>query len=179
MASETNQSNSQAGVDPAARVLHAEAIVHRNVLWALGAGAVPVPVVDVLVVTGVQVKLLKELSEHYKVPFKEGLVKKLVGSLFVSLGGIGFGVMLGGSLAKLIPGVGTALGIVTIPVMVGAFTHAVGRVFVMHFESGGTFLDFDPQRMRDHFRAEFDQAKTKVAQMQKDGQAASGAQKPA
>jgi hypothetical protein len=28
----------------------------------------------------------------------------------------------------------------------------------MHFESGGTFLDFDPAKAEAHFRAEFDKA---------------------
>jgi signal transduction histidine kinase len=31
----------------------------------------------------------------------------------------------------------------------------VGRVFTQHFASGGTFLDFDPAEVREHFRQEF------------------------
>jgi uncharacterized protein (DUF697 family) len=169
METENNQSPSQPppATTPVTRHLQAEAIIHRNVLWALGAGVVPFAIADVIAVTAVQVKLLKELSEHYGVAFREGLAKKLVGSLLVGLGGVGFGLMLGASLAKLIPGVGTALGVVSVPISAGAFTSAIGRVFVMHFESGGTFLDFDPVRMREYFRAEFETAKDKVAQMHK------------
>jgi uncharacterized protein (DUF697 family) len=169
METTTNQSTFQAPsvTDPATRLLQAEKLIHRNVLWALGVGVVPFPIADVVAVTAVQVKLLKELSEHYGVAFRTGLAKKLVGSLLAGLGGVGLGVMLGASLAKLIPVVGTALGVVSVPLAAGAFTHAIGRVFVMHFESGGTLLDFDPARMREHFRTEFEAAKDMVAQMHK------------
>ena len=164
MVSETTQVK-EVTPDPEARLMKADAIIHRNVLWALGAGVVPIPLADVLAVSAVQVKQLKELSALYGVTFREDLAKKLVGSLLVGIGGVGVGAALGMSLAKLIPVVGTALGIVSVPVTSGAFTHAIGRVFVMHFESGGTFLDFDPHRMREHFRREFEGAKEKVAEL--------------
>ncbi|MDC0671973.1 YcjF family protein [Nannocystis radixulma] len=150
---------------PAARLADAEAIIHRNVLWSLGAGAVPVPVADVVAVVGVQLKLLKELSDLYEVKFTEGIARKSILTLLSSLGGIGLGVALGGSIAKLIPAVGTALGIVTVPIIAGAFTHATGRIFLLHFEAGGTVLNFDAKAMREHFRREFESAKEKVAQL--------------
>ena len=31
------------------------------------------------------------------------------------------------------------------------FLASVGRVFIQHFASGGTFLDFDPESVRKHF----------------------------
>lgn len=151
--------------EQSARLLQADLIIHRNVLWSLGAGIVPVPLADVVAVTAVQVKLLKELSDLYGVAFKQHLAKKLVSSLLVSISGVAVGVALGASLAKLVPGVGTALGMVSVPLASGAFTHATGRVFVMHFEAGGTLLDFDPRKMREHFRAEFEAAKDRVAQL--------------
>jgi uncharacterized protein (DUF697 family) len=152
--------------DPSTRGAQAQAIIQRNVLWALGAGATPVPIVDMLAVSGVQLKMLKELSDLYGVAFRADIVKKLLGTLFAGVGGIGVGVALGGSIAKLIPAVGTALGIVTVPIVAGAFTHATGQVFVVHFESGGTLLTFDAERLRAHFRAEFEAAKAKVAEIE-------------
>ena len=168
----SNQENPP--VDPSVRVHQAEGIIRRNVLWSLGAGIVPVPVFDVLAVTAVQIKMLKELSELYEVKFTEGVAKKIIASLLTSLGGVGLGAVIGGSLAKLIPAVGTALGVVTIPVMAGAFTHALGRVFLMHFESGGTVLDFDPLAMRTYFREEFERAKVAVTKLQQEEQAKAG-----
>ncbi|AKT43458.1 YcjF family protein [Chondromyces crocatus] len=148
--------------DPFSRVGRAEAIIQRNVIWALGAGAIPVPVVDLAGVFAVQLKLLKQLSDLYGVKFSNSIAKKITGSLLSSVGGVGIGTVIGAGLAKLVPTVGTALGVIAVPVFAGAFTHATGRVFLMHFESGGTFLDFDPHTIRAHFRQEFEKAKETV-----------------
>lgn len=165
-------------VDSISRVGRAEAIIRRNMLWALGAGVVPVPIVDLVAVTGVQVKMLSELSSLYEVSFREDLAKKLIGSLVSGALGVSTGVVIGGSLAKLIPVVGTAFGIVSTPILSGAATRALGKVFVMHLESGGTLLDFDPHAMRSYFKQEFEKAKEHVAEVQKSKDDQAKANKP-
>jgi hypothetical protein len=35
----------------------------------------------------------------------------------------------------------------------------MGRVFSQHFEAGGTLLDFDADKLRSHFKTEFEAAK--------------------
>lgn len=154
-------------VDTVSRVGRAEAIVRRNVLWSLGAGVVPFPIFDAVAITGVQLKMLAELSELYKLAFTESVAKKILGSLLSSIGGVAIGTVVGSSLVKLVPGVGTALGIMSVPVIGGAATHATGKIFIMHFESGGTLLDFDPHKMRSHFRQEFEKSRQAVADMHK------------
>ncbi|WP_434390360.1 YcjF family protein [Melittangium boletus] len=149
------------------RLKQAEAVVRRNTLWAVGAGALIFPVVDVVAASAVQLKMLKELSDLYGVKFSEGIAKKIVSSLLMSLGGLAVGVGAA-SLIKLIPGVGSALGVLTFPLAVAAFTNALGRVFLMHFESGGTLLDFDPKKMQEHFKAEFEKARVTVEQLRKE-----------
>ncbi len=37
----------------------------------------------------------------------------------------------------------------------GASTWALGKVFIQHFESGGTFLDFKPEEVKEYFKAQF------------------------
>lgn len=154
--------------DHAARLANAQGIIRRNVLWALGAGVVPVPVMDVAAVMGVEMKLLRELSNLYGVSFTEGLAKKIAYSLLSSVGLVGIGSLIGGSLAKLIPVFGTTLGMVSVPVLVGAFTHGLGAALVMHFETGGTLLNFDAVAMRSYFKQEFEKAKHTVTQMQSE-----------
>jgi uncharacterized protein (DUF697 family) len=154
-----------AATDPYSRVGRAESIIQRNVIWALGAGIVPIPIADVVAVTAVQIKMLKELSDLYEVKFTKSIAKKIIGSLLSGVGSVGLGSVIGASLAKLVPAVGTTLGVVAVPIFAGAFTHATGRIFLMHFESGGTFLDFDPHAMRSHFKQEFEKAKEKVARI--------------
>lgn len=157
--------------DPTSRIGRAEAIIQRNLLWSLGAGLLPIPLLDVILASGVQLKMLKELGDLYEVRFTESLLKKTLTTLVSSLGGVVIGAALSASITKLVPVVGTALGVASSPIVVGAFTYATGRVFLMHFESGGTFLDFDPHAMRKHFKDEFEKAKEKVAQIHKDEQA--------
>lgn len=151
-----------AAADPTSRIGRAESIVQRNVLWSLGAGVVPIPIVDIIAVTGVQVKMLKELSDLYEVEFSEGIGRKLIASLFAGLGSVGCGIVVGGSIAKLIPGVGTVMGLATFPAFAAAFTRTTGNLFKMHFESGGTFLDLDAHAMRSHFMKEFESSKVTV-----------------
>ncbi|MEM9459444.1 MAG: DUF697 domain-containing protein [Myxococcota bacterium] len=171
--------------EPIARVLDtnerldkAQHIVQRNIYWAMGAGVLPLPLVDVVAITGVQLKMLRELSQLYGRPFREGVAKKAIASLITGVGGVSIGGLLGASLVKFIPVVGQSLGVVSVPVVSGMFTHAVGRTFVMHFESGGTVLDFDPKSMRAYFEQEYGKAKEIVTEMKDKGEP-SGARTPA
>src|SRR5262249_52323614 len=60
-----------------------------------------------------------------------------------------------GSAAKMIPFVGPLVGGLSMPLFSGAATYAIGQVFIQHFETGGTLLDFEPEKVREHFRREF------------------------
>ncbi|HRI64197.1 MAG TPA: DUF697 domain-containing protein, partial [Polyangium sp.] len=124
-----------------------------------------------IAIATVQLKMLSELSVLYKVDFTESVAKKLIGSLLSSIGGVALGSAVGSSLMKMVPGIGTALGIVSVPLIGGAATHATGTIFVMHFEAGGTLLDFDPHKMRSYFKQEFEKARQTVAEVQKNEQA--------
>ena len=99
------------------RLLEAEAIVHRNTLWAFSAGILPLPIFDVVALSGVQFKMIKELSTLYRLQFTEGMVKKSVTSLLVGVGGVGIGGVLGTSMFKYVPVIGQALGMVSTPVV--------------------------------------------------------------
>ena len=156
---------SETPLDPGARLVRAEAIIRRNVLWSFGAGILPLPVFDMVAVTGVQIKMLHELSKLYGLTFREDIAKKLLGSLASGVVGISVGTAIGASFMKLIPGIGTALGIVTVPIVAGAFTHATGKIFMMHFEAGGTLLDFDAHSMHAHFKSEFEKGKEVAAKL--------------
>ena len=49
------------------------------------------------------------------------------------------------------------------PVINGATTYAVGKVFTQHFESGGTFLTFDAAKVREYFETQFKEGKSFMA----------------
>src|SRR3974377_2565874 len=59
----------------------ASEVVDRFSLWSGAAGLIPVPIADVAAVGGVQVMMLRRLSEIYGVPFSENRGKSIIASL--------------------------------------------------------------------------------------------------
>jgi uncharacterized protein (DUF697 family) len=133
------------------------AIVRRHMIYAGAAGLMPLPGMDIALVGAVQLKLVAALAKEYGVDFRETLAKSLISALMAGLlenaltGIVSSGV-------KVVPGIGTALGMVTFPAIAAAATCAVGKVFISHFETGGTLLDFEPESVKAHFRAEFERS---------------------
>ena len=56
-------------------------IVDRLSLWSGAAGPIPLPLVDMAAVGGVQLYMLRRLSEIYEIPFSENLGKSILSSL--------------------------------------------------------------------------------------------------
>lgn len=141
-------------------------IIKKNMWWSGGLGLIPLPVVDLAAVTVVQLKMLNELCHLYNVPFRKDLGKNLLGAL---VGGMipaynSFGVA---TLVKLVPVVGPIAGAVTMPALSGASTYAIGKVFVQHFESGGTLLTFNAQKMKEYFQDQFKEGERLTADQKK------------
>jgi len=143
----------------ASREERALAVVKSYLPWAAVAGILPLPGIDVALIMGVQLRMLAKLAEEYGVPFKEQAAKSIVAALMAMLVQ---NILTGGlaSALKFVPVVGTLLGIAVLPAIAAAGTFAIGKVFITHFEAGGTFLDFDPQKVQNHFRVEFEKART-------------------
>jgi uncharacterized protein (DUF697 family) len=144
--------------------------VKRYMWWSMGAGLVPVPVLDLLAVSGVQFKMLAELSKQYGIPFKESRGKAVIGSLVGFVLPHSMSVFLFGTLAKAAPGVGSVAGASAMVVTAGACAWALGNVFIQHFESGGTFLDFDPEAVKEYFKAQFEEGKKVAATLKPEGE---------
>jgi uncharacterized protein (DUF697 family) len=138
---------------------HAHKVIMQNVVWAIGGGALPLPLIDMIAITVVNVKMLKELSTVYEVPFQEDQVKSILSALLAGLGAPMIGMAATVSLAKAVPVFGMISALLTVPSLSAAFTYAVGKIFVQHFASGGTFLDFDPKKVREHFARQFEEGK--------------------
>src|SRR5208283_4462415 len=63
----------------------ADRIVRENMLWATGGGLIPVPMLDMIAITAVELKMLKELSSLYELPFREDQVKSILTSLLAGV----------------------------------------------------------------------------------------------
>jgi uncharacterized protein (DUF697 family) len=135
----------------------ASQLVDRFSLWSGAAGLIPVPIVDVAVVGGVQLQMLRKLSEIYGVPFSENMGKSVLASLagcLIPASTATTTAMGVGSLMKGIPGVGTMVGALTMPAFSAGATYIIGKVFIQHFASGGTLLDFNPPDYREFIKAQ-------------------------
>lgn len=149
---------SKSDKDKGAREKHADTVIRNHVIWSMGAGLIPILVADIFAVSALQLDMIRQLCKVYDIDFKETQGKALVTSLTSStLARIG-----ARSLIKLIPGVGSVLGGATVSIFAGASTYALGEVFKLHFETGGTILDFDPDRLSKKYREMFEKGK-KVA----------------
>lgn len=137
------------------RSKHADTIIRNHVVWSMGAGLIPVLIADIFAVSALQLDMIRQMCRVYDVNFSETQGKAIVTSLTSStLARIG-----ASSIIKLIPGVGSILGGVTVSVFAGASTYALGEVFKKHFESGGTILDFDPGRLSKMYKEKFEKGK--------------------
>ena len=137
------------------RLAAAREIVRRYRRWTMAAAAAPLPLADAALVSGVQVRMLWRLARLYDVPFERVRVASLVSALFGGWTPYTITVGFVGAAARMAPGVGTVVGIATSIGTSTLATEAIGKIFVQHFEGGGTFLDFEPKK----YRQQLDQSK--------------------
>jgi uncharacterized protein (DUF697 family) len=156
MANEATNSGSTPTTDEERDQL-ASQLVDRFSLWSGAAGLIPIPLVDMAAVGGVQLQMLRRLSEIYGVPFSENRGKSIIASLAGAIipastattTAMGFS-----SLVKGLPGVGSVVGALSMPVFSAGVTYVIGKVFIQHFASGGTLLDFNPPDYREFIKAQ-------------------------
>jgi len=141
----------------------ANSIVKNHMIWSMGAGFIPVPIADFFAVSAIQLDMIRQLCKLYDIDFKETEGKAMI----TALTGTGL-ARLGARAIKFIPGVGSVLGGVTLAVLSGASTYALGEVFKTHFETGGTFLDFDPARLKKYYNEKFEKGKEMAKDIKKD-----------
>ena len=135
----------------------ASKLVESFSLWSGAAGLIPLPVVDIVAGGGVQLEMLRRLSDIYGVPFIENRGKSIIASLAGSVlpASTATTTAMGVTSAlKSIPGIGTAISAFTMPVFSAGATYVIGKVFIQHFASGGTLLDFNPPDYREFIKAQ-------------------------
>jgi uncharacterized protein (DUF697 family) len=142
---------------------NAEATIRTHVLWAMGAGLIPVPLMDFAAVTAIQLDMLQQLASLYGVDYSLSTGKAFVSALTGTTI-----ARLGASAIKAIPGVGWALGGVSMSVMSGASTYAVGQVAISHFSASGNLRDFNLDQVRRAYNDAYEKGKTYVSDLEKN-----------
>jgi len=133
----------------------ADSIIRTHTIWSMGAGFIPILIADIFAVSALQLDMIRQLCKLYDIDYEEtrgkAIVTSLTGATIARLGAR--------SIIKLIPGLGSVIGGVTVSIFAGASTYALGEVFKTHFASGGTILDFDPDRVKKFYKEKFEKGK--------------------
>jgi len=117
---------------------------------AAGAGAIPVPFVDLFLIPGIQAKMVKALADVYGQPMTTERFWEIASS-------IGSGVVArqaAREAAKFIPGVGVAAG----AALAWGLTFALGRAFCQYFQSIREGHVPDPAALKQLFEHEMNRA---------------------
>lgn len=144
----------------------ADRIVKQHVLWAIGAGLIPIPVVDFAAVTGIQIDMLSRLATIFEVDHESSTGKTFVAALT----GTTF-ARIGASMVKAIPGIGSVIGGVSMSIMSGASTYAVAQVAIENFRSGRPLEDIDMVSAEKAYRAAYDDGKDYASALEDEGAA--------
>ena len=150
----TEQEQRDPALGLAAREAEAEKVVHTHVMWAMGAGLMPFPLFDIAAVTAVQMDMLKQLAGVYDIDYSNATGKTFAGSLTG-----GAFAHVGASLLKFVPGIGTVLGGLSMSVMSGASTYAVGSVARAYFSAGRGFSGIDIEEAKRRYAEDFERGK--------------------
>jgi len=140
----------------------ANEIIKKSMYWAAGIGLLPFPLFDLAALVAVQMKMIRDISRLYGIAFKENRGRFFILSLIGGLNVFSLSWLTWYGFRKLIPGISSLIGLASASAFGGATTYAVGKVFVQHFEMGGTLLNFNPDEVRKYFQEQYEQGMKKT-----------------
>jgi len=112
----------------------ARRIVERHRNYAAVGGLVPLPAANIASVTAVNLRMVKQLSEVYGVPFQRDRTRSLIIALIAGAAATGAGLAAASTLMWIVPG-GLIWGLGASAITAGALTRGIGMVFVDSFEA--------------------------------------------
>lgn len=143
----------------------AAAIVREHAGMAMVATFMPIPFLEFAAVSAVHLRMLEELTRTYGIDFRPQRARAVVAATVSGFGSYYLDSFVTASLAKFIPGLGTAVAAITLPSIAGGLTYALGRAFVRHFEAGGSLLDLDGDRLQPLFLQEVERNRVDPAEL--------------
>jgi uncharacterized protein (DUF697 family) len=112
----------------------ARRVVERHKTYAAIGGLSPLPILNVAGVAAIVMRMVKQLSELYGVPFERDRTRSLIISLIGGAVPTGLGTATASTLAFVLPA-HALVGLGVSAVTAGALTRGIGLVFLDHFES--------------------------------------------
>ncbi len=155
------------GPTPSPHAAAAATIVKEHATLAIVASLVPVPFVEFAAVSAVHLRMIEDLTREYGKQFQPARAKAIIAATISGCASYYLDSYITGTLAKFIPGVGSFIGIITLPSVAGGLTYALGRVYIRHLEAGGSLFDFDFASLQPGFLQEVERSRvhpTEIAQ---------------
>lgn len=157
-------------IDAEATVIHTEdsrldkagEIIASATKWSAAAALVPVPYLDLAALAAVQGNMVVNLAQVYGESVTKQTVSGVISVLLGTLLPANLATATVGATAKFVPGFGTLVGVASLAAFGSAATYAIGKVFVRHFEHGGTVATFTPEAVKEDLKAEFAKAADKA-----------------
>jgi uncharacterized protein (DUF697 family) len=112
----------------------ARRVVERHKTYAAIGGLSPLPILNVAGVAAIVMRMVKQLSELYGVPFERDRTRSLIISLIGGAVPTGLGTATASTLAFVLPS-HALVGLGVTAITAGALTRGIGLVFLDHFES--------------------------------------------
>lgn len=142
----------------------AQAIIKEEAYWAFGVGLVPIAVVDVALLTAVEVRTIRRIGEVYGRSFSEAYAKNLAASLLTGVGATALGAGVVAGLFRYISPLA----------FVGSLLSVSLTALPMHFAIGSWLadsLETDPDgdplvdRFKDYWRAARSKSSTEAQEV--------------
>jgi len=139
-------------------------IVYRYMAVSAGAALIPVPGVDTAILAGVHVALIKQLCDHYSVDFSEHTARNVLIAVAGSIVPGTIGSVVSRKFLRVLPSAARVFGWALMSASSAAFSYGIGRLFIHHFESGGTLPSFDTRGLHKVFHRQPPPAELAAAQ---------------
>jgi len=145
------------------RFAQANNVVRNHTVVSGALGVVPIPPLGVALIIANGLKMIHKLSTIYDVEFKKDIGKAAISSFMTGCASFAISGRLMWGLSTVLPFAAPVIVVVTRPLFAAAVMYAMGKIFTMHFESGGTFLTFDPEKVRDNYAKLLEEGKEELA----------------
>jgi uncharacterized protein (DUF697 family) len=139
--------------------IRAERIVKYYALGTLSALLVPTLLAEWVLLPALQLAMIHKLCDIYGQKFVVNAAKAKIAIFLAWLLTLSTTSSFSVVLRQYIPLIGTSWRRISTAFIGSASTYAIGKVFILHFEAGGTLLSLDPEKTRQYYIEQFTQAK--------------------
>ena len=105
-------------------------IINRSIQRVGTIALIPLPMVDLAAVTYIQTEMLRKLARTFELDYHEPLVLNIVSKVWKAYDGFTLGSSVFGSAAKMIPFVGSMVGMGTVNYAAVGSTYTLGKLVI-------------------------------------------------